>query len=170
MEIFLSLPEIEIRIIKTLPQVAGRQQTGTEETVIRQYASLKKWCPRQGRYRPGRSKQSAFPFSRAERYLAKGSTQGIGEHLKSNALKIGVKWLPVVLTSKTNTMALRSLNSSSLPLRNSYVNLFQVAQHNLTMWLIEENAARNKTEIEISSIPLSYHTPPPYPRGVNNQR
>ncbi len=41
-------------------------------------------------------------------------------------------------------MAIRALNNWTTRFTNSYINLFRVAQHNLTLWIMEENAGRTK--------------------------
>lgn len=61
---------------------------------------------------------------------------------KVNATSRGCS--PADCLSLKTIMALRILNNSSRQLPKSYVNLFHVAQYNLTLWLMEENASRNK--------------------------
>jgi hypothetical protein len=69
---------------------------------------------------------------------------------------------PGCLYGKINTMSLPVSSNSTLPAHNSYVYLFQVAQYNLTLWLIEENAKR------LLAKPQSYHTPLRAPTGGHN--
>lgn len=58
---------------------------------------------------------------------------------------VGVICPRIVFPQKINkTMAIRILNNSTVRFSNSYVNLFNVAQYNLTLWMMEENAARNR--------------------------
>lgn len=41
-------------------------------------------------------------------------------------------------------MEIQVLNNPNTRHTNSYLNLFHVAQHNLTLWLLEENDCRIK--------------------------
>jgi len=67
-------------------------------------------------------------------------------------------------------MSLRVLNNPPLQLHRSYVNLFQIAQQNLALWLLEENVSRIEERKKLLTIPQLYHTPPPYPKGANSRQ
>jgi hypothetical protein len=57
-------------------------------------------------------------------------------------------------------MAPRVSTNSSMQLTNSYVSLFHVAQYNLTLWLMEENADKmKKKQKHMSKIHADHRDP-----------
>jgi phage antirepressor YoqD-like protein len=61
-------------------------------------------------------------------------------------------------------------NNKALQFRNSYAKLFKVAQHNLTLWLIEENVARIEKQQNFLTKQPSYHKQPHVPTGANSRQ
>ncbi len=76
----------------------------------------------------------------------------------------------IVITPKKPEMSLCDLNNPAMQVHSSYVNLFQVAQKNFTLWLLEENVSRIKNRQKFLTKPPSYHTPPPYPRDASSRQ
>lgn len=65
-------------------------------------------------------------------------------------------------------MALRT--TGNLQLHHPYVHLFQIAQQNFTLWLMEERANRLVKKQKFSAKPRLYHTLQHVATGVNNQQ